>query len=108
ATDLFPLFKLELDPCLPNKSVSGVNGKLWEYIYRGRDTAFILSTFVGQDATIPVCVTWGCIVNQLTLESLYTADRYKYYTMTHAGISDVAEVFDLILKQFGWNKVGLI
>ncbi|CAH1778482.1 unnamed protein product, partial [Owenia fusiformis] len=83
------------------------NSKLWDYI-RGRDAPFILSGFAGQEATIPVCAVWGCIVNHVSLQSPYDAERYKYFTMTLAGVSDVAIVFDLIIQRFGWNKIGLV
>ncbi|CAH1778992.1 unnamed protein product, partial [Owenia fusiformis] len=62
ATDLFPLFRLELDPCLPKTSMMSANSKLWDYIIGGRNTPFIMSAFAGQEATVPVCSTWGCIV----------------------------------------------
>ncbi|CAH1776649.1 unnamed protein product [Owenia fusiformis] len=61
ATELFPMFKLKLDPCIDESNVASVNGRLWDYIYRGRDTPFMLSFWQGQAATIPVCAKWGCI-----------------------------------------------
>ncbi|CAH1778644.1 unnamed protein product [Owenia fusiformis] len=108
AANLFPLFRLELDQCLPNDSVVGVNTKLWDYIYRGHDTPFILIPWIDEDTTIPVCAVWGCIVNSIGMQSDFDAKTYKYYTKAVAENSDVSLVFDAIIQHFKWEKMGII
>ncbi|CAH1778476.1 unnamed protein product, partial [Owenia fusiformis] len=108
ATNLFPLFRLELDQCLPNDSVVGVNTKLWDYIYKGHDTPFILDSWIDDDTTIPVCAVWGCIVNSVSMQSDFDAQTFKYYTKAVAENSDVSLVFDAIIQHFKWEKIGII
>ncbi|CAH1776391.1 unnamed protein product [Owenia fusiformis] len=108
AKELFPLFKLKLDPCLPEFDIATANSKLWDYIYRGRDTSILLSYWAGRETDVPICTKWGCIVNSVSIYSKYEREPYKYYVKNVAGNNECSYVFNKLIQFFKWKKVGLI
>ncbi|CAH1790805.1 unnamed protein product, partial [Owenia fusiformis] len=88
--EMFPLFKLKLDPCIPGENnIASVTSKLLDYVRKVKNTPFMFTPIVAQETIESLCGKWGCITYGMSDRIQYTGMN-KYHTKVHAAASDCA------------------